>query len=1438
MDPLQVLDSVKDAHVAVQVPLKAGEYKLQGHTVRVPANTTMTVQMEVHDGRLVPARGGRGQPEGSGTRVDINPPLDLPAWATARGAYVEDKGKGQGQVKADIGGWFDQNIGKKTDLQLGNVVRSFADGSAARPPSAKEKTPFPAQMFDFDSMRFTAGEVTLKDRALDLGSMKVDLADGNRLTIDGTGRSATAHGLVKLDSVGVNQDGFSLKSGPTTASVEATYARQPDGTLTVSGRVSGLDATLEGLESTRARAPGDTDPDRVSLGASTLRNGQLSAEVRVGQRGGRTMAEATSLRASGEVTGTVNELKLGVKDGRDDARLSVTGGRLQGSFAVGPDGTRVDATVRGTRLEVADLQSEGRQTALDLHHARVQGDARVKVDTAARSVEVEASGRQLDVRVDDLRYRGQMFDADLARTELTGDGTLKVSNSGVAIRGDLRIKGGLDDFRGQRADGDVGIDVARGSTLDAHLTELRAGADGFALDAKGTVDVGLEKYRAAIPGVTAEGDARLSGTGALSIRNDRVSFTSEDARLRMNVDDAKVAPGGDAFSLDVAQGSSLDLRVNAFTASRDAAATQLQLRKGSVLDATLDGGHVQAGGTRMDLQPGSRARFEIDRMEQKPGAAPAVQGRLSVDVTATGQVATGRELAPGVRLDAMDGAAGTARLTVDDVTLREDGTFSLKGVAVGVHARAGSIRGVAAPLAAPGTPMAAPAAPVEVQGPRLAPEVSPTGTLSAGTVQASSAGTIAGADTRVARAAQLQPLEMAKRIQDGTLHLEIPVEGRVGGSVLGVDFLPGTTLTLDAKVVNGRVIPDQTKATLSKPGDATAWVGVRGAYFDKNNTLRADLSGFPDLSLSDKLKNMPMDVSQFVDRLSAKGERKSGNTGSAPDILKLDRATFSVRDASFAPGPMAVPGGFVDVAPGNRMSVSGTPQAATLRGNVNLRAVDVVQDGVALKTGPGSAELAVQWNGDASGNGRVTTELRNMSLQTQYAVEKRANGDYLHLAEGRVEGGSLRLVADVKRGASGAPALTAGETVLDLPRFDGTLAGGRVTVKDADGTAQVELGRTRVSGSVHADRAEIRITGEVQEMDAAVRDFAAAGGRSSARVDYARVQGSGRVDFSTKTGVSIDADVHHVQLRAPDLKAGTGTGTIDAGTTVVAGSGKVSFRSNGDLSVKGDLRMQTTLDAARLAAGTAGNQVDAKVDAGSTVTARVNSLTLSRADGLRIAGEAGVDLTVADFATDAGGARVTGRARVRGGGAFTVDPARGLDLPKAVRVDVDVTDAKLGIPGSGLFLDVAKGTRLTLQPSEADLGPDGTLRRVDLGKGSRMTGTLDGGEFRLPGTDGPIVLGAGTGFDFVADEAVLENGARVVQGHLTLQAEVDASSVDLAALTRRGAVTIAKVEGARAHLNVNVGTVRLGADGSVELRDTSAELDAKLADISGEYWKK
>ena len=427
-----------------------------------------------------------------------------------------------------------------------------------------------------------------------------------------------------------------------------------------------------------------------------------------------------------------------------------------------------------------------------------------------------------------------------------------------------------------------------------------------------------------------------------------------------------------------------------------------------------------------------------------------------------------------------------------------------------------------------------------------------------------------------------------------------------------------------------------------------------------------------------------------------------------------------------------------------------------------------------------------------------------------------------------MKNGSISVTATA--GLDGSNLKTA-DMRMDIPSFNGVIHGGRVTIPDGDGTAQVELGETRINGEVHVDKNKISVRGNLQQFDAVVRDFNTTNAQGSVTLDYARVAGTGNVSFSSKDGISVDATVKTLEVRSSDLKATGPQLNVDAAQTLIQGNGTFKLNSAGEMSLRGNLKMDTTLDSGSVqAGGQAGT-----ITKGSRVIADVTELDFNKKDGFRVKGSGGLDVGVDGLKANTGVASLQGSAQIKGGGAFEMDTRTGPNLPAGLSVDLNVQDGRIKSPDGKLELDIAKGTKVKLRGAEVDFGANGAPTNMQLAQGSSFDGRLDGGKVSLPGMKGPVALSAGTSFKFQVDGVSADaGGLKRIQGRLQLNAVVDVAKLDMNSLRAQGA-RLELLQGGKARLQVDVERVVLRPDGSFDLSGTNIALNASVGNLSGRF---
>jgi hypothetical protein len=1097
-DPLQALDGVKDGDFVLSVPLRAGDYKLDGYSATVKPGTVMKVSVEVRDGKLVPATGDGTDPHGTGTKVDMQPPIDLPLWLTEKGAYLEGKDAG-GALYAKVGGWFDKKMQTLPSLGVADIVRGVESGAFSDASSS-----LPANMLDVANARFDVANATLNEDTIDTGTVRVGLAPGSKVSVSGTASNATVHGEVNISSLAMNEQGTLVHMGPGSATFDASWTRSPDGSLDAATTIRDIHASFDGLATTKPSCPGDADPDRIVLGAGKIDDGTIEACVTLPAAPGAAAVaqlEKVSLTGSGAVT----DAKLGVADGAGKATLRFGVGQFTGTLGMSDDGIAVDGTLEKARVSVDGLDASDGSGEIDVDHAALAGDATVNVDTAANCLEATVKASSIDAAISKLTTAQGAQSVGLGKTTVSGSGTVAITRSGVTFDGNLKAHAAIDSLHAAGPDGS--LDVGPGSTVDLDATHLAATtAGGLALTGTGKVDLALPDYAVSLPGVSATGDAHVAGSGAVSIDGGKVALSKVRGSMTVDVAKGRVGAPGKGVALDLGAGSKLGLAVAGATISSSPRATSLALGPGSRLDATLAGGTVTAGGSSVALAPGTKARLDIASLALAPGKGPALRGQLAIDANVDRASVAAILGDQNHTIAASVGGSGpvAARITVGDLTLGSDGSADLKNVS--------------ASLGRPGAPAPTPGS-------------LPAGTLSSDDVERLSPAAIAG-DAAPVGGADFDPFKVAQRLEDGSFDIAVPIGGKIGLGPASVSVPPGQEVRLHFVVKDGAIVSDETVASLAKPLTGPFGFAVQGIQVDPAGVLKLKVANLPDLDIPG-LRVVDR-VEDFFEQLSSAARQ----TGVNVPLLDLADTRVSISDADFGPGPIVLPGGTID-ASSARLSVSGTPKAATITGSVAVNGLRLSQGNIALETGAGSADLHVDYTSDG-GVGHAHAALSNVDADVKYAVVKQAGGDYVSLGAGHIAGASVDVSASAPIGDEGIPDLAkleAGAPTIDIPSFSGTVAGGRMTRADAtDGPKSIEIGRSAITGSVHGDPSgPMAFQGSFSSIDAAVRGFQAQTSGGGASVDYARITGRANIDYATDERLKLDGDIQSADVEVSDV---------------------------------------------------------------------------------------------------------------------------------------------------------------------------------------------------------------------------------------------------------------------------------------------------------------
>jgi hypothetical protein len=1145
--PEAIFDQMREGRLVVQVPLRAGEHRVGGTKVTVQPGTVMVATVEIEDGRLVPYH------RGEGTRVQLTHPIDGPVWTTAHGVFLQDEGRGRGRAMVDVAGWFDQALGEARDLQVSGVIRALLDSAPA--PARGEGAAGVSSLVDWSGLAFALEPVRMGDGVVDLGGVRLDLARGSRLEVSGGLDSATLRGRFALDGAQIRQSGLQMDLAGSVAEVLVTTTRQADGSILVRGSVEDITGLVPRLVLDHRDADGGSahlDLSQVVLAGARL---DLGGVLRGVDAGAPQLGDLT-YRFRGEVSGRVGPSTVRMKDARGFADLGFSGERVQGTVDARTEGVRLDVRLTRGAIEARDLQARSAGAALDLHHARVEGDAQLTVDTQAGTFSAFADARRLDVRLEDAVSEGPAK-VDLGRTDLTGHGRVWLSPGELRVEGDVRVAGRIDDLvvrTGPADDPAVGtaFDVRAGSTVQGSLRTLHIKpGQPIALSADAQVDLGLERHHFDLPGITATGPARLAGRGHLEVGADRVALTDAALVATVTVEDGRVAAGGGVLDLDLAAGSQLSLAIReAAFGGPQAAGPVLRLTEGGFLEARLDQGHVDIARRRVTFEHGTHVRFDIGSLEHGPEGTTLV-GSLRIDAPL--------HLDPLVDARDLRGLLGEGGvgLKIDGVRLGADGKLSFRGVNLAFEGSIGQVErvsgtrdqarlatllaahpeltrqqdlinyfyrvgggewaGASAAARAYGLDLAALTqdrqAPVAAPGGQgAAARVRPAQILAAPlavpsieAVQGAHAGELLGVQVP---AGQVDLMTMVRQVQDGKLTFSLPLSGTIGSWPRSVTFEPGTVLTVHAEAKDGALVPGSFRASLNHAGDGALWTTLDGAYLDESRSLMLDIGGWWDSGLPG-FENLPTDLDALVQRLMSAGGAAGGGGGEASlgGVADLSRATVRLDDVTFAGGKLPFGVGAVDLDPATRLSLTGTMNSVHITGRVVTRDLKVSTAPFALDAGAGTATVDAFYTRAADGSTDSRVTFSNLALDGRGLVYRDSTGNLTHLLEGRAEGGiELRVRTD----AQGKARVT---TQVDIQRFVGQGDAMRFRLGSGPDAPWLELGPARFDGAFSLGRDGVRLQGLLQDMDVRLGRLDVSTGAGPFRIEDARLLGSGTLSL-------------------------------------------------------------------------------------------------------------------------------------------------------------------------------------------------------------------------------------------------------------------------------------------------------------------------------------
>lgn len=1140
-----MLKAIGEGRATVDLPLKPGKYEFKHIPFTVKPGTVAHIEMQVRNGELVSV----GGPD-SGTKATIKPPLDMPLWITGDGAELVGDAANQ-KFNIELGGMFDYNFKAKSLTDLLSVSEPLPPGS---PPPKPGFGALVADMADFSNAKVEA-LVTMRSPTIDLGGAQVKVDKSSVFSIkNGPNGSTTFSGHVQLDEFGLDQGGVKLRGTGGQAELSATMTRTAEG-IDIDSHMTGVKLEVDSLESSQPSTvvPGKTD--HLSLGKTTITDGELGFKTRVGVDG----MKLTNVRQEGAISmkvkgsGVVNDAQLSVKDEKDGATLGFAGS-FEGALEFGPQGVKVDAKVSQAHVEVSDLQEAIAGNEVSIEHARVDGDLVVKSNSKTGQLSVDGQAQNIDILVDDFRGGSSQVKADLGKTSVTGGGQFHVGKDGV--RADGRLKGSATIDSASFAGGSKGASLGA-STISGELTHLNLGAGGPELKLDHVAaSIGVKNANVQMGTTSIKGGGQVKGTGSVVLDAKGFSLQGK-SQVGLTLDDGRLHSS--TVDLDLAKGSTAELNITNLSIGKT---TKVSVGPGTTLDAVIDSGQLRAGGQTVDLAKGGRAQLDIKGVSYDQGKVD-LRGSLKLDARmATQHINLPGLEGPGLKLHPT-GADGRVKVSVDDVHLN-DNQLSFKNALLNLDLKVGKVVGASTP-----------------GQPGVGTLQAPVGALSVDEVKAKTAAQIAG--VKAPAPAPAQPVDALRLLKQGELKLDVPLTGAV--HALGMDvvkFPAGAKLDLSLAVKDGKIVANDTRATISG-GVKSFGVELMGAHLDEHLRVHADVKIAGKLLSIPLPVHVPADMSLLAEQLKPKPNAKpSTGAPAVPSYFDLSHSQLDLTNATFGAGQVALPGGSVSIAEGSKLSFHGTPLSGDLVGNVGIDAVNMSPDQLALKGGPGRGDLKVSYHREGDKT-VVDAQLSNLSMATDYAAYKDARGDYFSLGAGRITGATVAMRSDVAMTAAGLPRFDVAPSIelgsINVSSFSGDLKSARINSTAAGKEGVAELGASHLEGAVGYSASKgLVLKATIDKVDANLTGVQVAQQGRKLTLDQARLQGQkGKVEIGNGR-IAFDAQQLAWDVTARELGAALPSGgALKANQTHITGQGRFAYDSKKDLEVDGTLHIDGKL---------------------------------------------------------------------------------------------------------------------------------------------------------------------------------------------------------------------------------------------------------------------
>lgn len=595
--------------------------------------------------------------------------------------------------------------------------------------------------------------------------------------------------------------------------------------------------------------------------------------------------------------------------------------------------------------------------------------------------------------------------------------------------------------------------------------------------------------------------------------------------------------------------------------------------------------------------------------------------------------------------------------------------------------------------------------------------------------------------------AGVTPSQVMKGIRSGDVSVEVPVKA---GELAGMTVAPGTTARMALSVKDGNVDFARSRMVFHPPMSGPLGTRVSEIQMRSDGRAEVDIPGLPNALIGHEA---PANVGAFMEKLQSsnsipvkvlgitvadlRGGSGAGGSGSPVD---LGQARVSAKNVTFQDGALALGNaGRMRFGPDSKLELSGTLRQLEMKGRVSLRDMDLVAGGTRLSGAEGTADISASWS--ASGpvgrnglpsSGTLSARLDNLSFHAESTVSRRPNGDFIELAKGKVEGGSITLRQGIQNGQSSGPA----DASISLGRFEGTVRRAQLTVPDGTGTAQLALRDSKLSGSVKIDDDYVRFAGDIS-LDGTLSDYdtgpSARG--NGAHVDSAALKGQAKVTLDTREGVQLSGRAA-VDVQAQGVDLGQRGLSIQDATAHVSGTADVKLDASGFSLGNGDLKLSASARDGKVALG---NDITLDLKAGTTVDAAIQKVVF----GPR---SVALDVSAARVEAELDG----GQVRMPGGSAlqfkdgaklaFTLDrlsvPAEGTPSASgkmSLVADLgaqEIDRASLArVPGLNLTSAQGVGQQLRVNVGRFDLQSTGRYEVRDLSVGiearvDRLTGVI------------------------------------------------------------------------------------------------------------------